>query len=1567
MATIPHEGDLRISPVPQPITNGNLDALESSEFNHEVPAVLGEDSLNRLTKNGATPVEGAGVVETLTLHETSVNGDSTIVGMSNGIETTEDELPTRDLVDVVSKPLDIPSGDSQKEEFVHVDSAVVLVTETSEESKDEVVEDAPSASGALQATAENDIDTENPPAEDAIGAIPNPEIEQSIDEPQTVDAQDVQAPGSQLEHEISPRAAEEPGPVDEVPSPTDALALDINLTAGAIGLTKSGVQEATSACEDTGVSEAVPSPLGDSGEVLSGETMDEVVGGPVAPFPAQLEEVVVVEAEEKFAELETPVAEAETMEVPVIEPASEAEAVPVAEETLIVAKEEAAAEPEPIANKEVAVSEESVAVVEADIVEFIVPQTVELEGIREVEMEELLAVVEPSHADPVVESIVELAVEAEVSVTEVTVEDELVVEEAPYTESILVDAGEPSDASALGAIPVKVDDLSPPVPEEIINAEEPAIVAEVETVEPLMQADEVEQVVEVEVLKAEPETLPIVVEPSDDHAVVTEEPVTQADEVEQVVEVEVLGAEPEMLLEPSRDEAVTVEELAVVTEVETVEPITQAVEVEVLGAEPEMLPTTVRPSYDDAIVTEEPADIAEVEIVESVTQVVQVEVPGAEPETFLEPSHDEAVIAEEPTIVLEVETIEPVAQASQVEQVVEVEVPGAELELLSTVVEPSHIDSVGAEAPAAAAEATAGPSAEELAPTAQAEITITEAQLVETEEYTEVEPTLANESAEEGSVLEEAAPVEIVANAIEQCATEDVVSEASPAANQEPPTVESAHEVAEITEVAVVAEETPVVELPVEEATVDVIVVEELLVTIQEPSPAESTEDVTKAELIVAEESPVVEELALAEGVPVGAVEELLVPTEIADAPVEIPKVVELVLEIPPPEAQELAVAAEAGVSVEIPVAQLEATEVTEIKTEPAAVGESLTEVEAEQIGEVEAAIFEAPAEPELAFIEEPTLPADVVIAVESPTPGSSILEEPKVAHVVPVTEESPASTSEPTKSVGETEEEIVEFGSFIPAEEAAVIEQQIVSSTPPAQEEVIQEEPDEPVELGSFIPPGFEPVALEQVDQTPPVIAEPEEDDGDGIEHGSFIASDAEAPETLQLVVETDIETLTPTDTTPLERPKSPWTPSYSVTQQGPRESQVAGEETELGLLEQFPEPVATPAPEPTVDVAMAPVEDVAAEVVEAAPVQEAEAIVDETMVPAEPEEVIQVELGSFIPSGSELAKEVENTPASILPAAEELGEDSEEDVRIKLRSFVPASSEPVVEEVIPMPLATDPSAAEVVEEADEVIERGSFIVEFEPALEVMTDSLTPTESATPERPKSPWTPSYSVTKQGPGELIDEEELDHLDQLPELFTATITDSAAETTTSFGGSTQEFAESIVEAVIPVVLVTEIQASIDKSVHVSTDTSESTVLVSEDVPPATPVKIEVAVFDKLQTFPQETPLEPQKVAKKPSLSAIDENAACDRPESGALHIEIPTSPLRRTRVESTTSSRFFPGGWFSSSPKVPEEGRTSLEVAAGEFVSKTVGSTPSTALPSAVEEDKEKKSRWCTIM
>lgn len=85
-----------------------------------------------------------------------------------------------------------------------------------------------------------------------------------------------------------------------------------------------------------------------------------------------------------------------------------------------------------------------------------------------------------------------------------------------------------------------------------------------------------------------------------------------------------------------------------------------------------------------------------------------------------------------------------------------------------------------------------------------------------------------------------------------------------------------------------------------------------------------------------------------------------------------------------------------------------------------------------------------------------------------------------------------------------------------------------------------------------------------------------------------------------------------------------------------------------------------------------------------------------------------------------------------------------------------------------------------------------------------------------------------------------------------------------------------------------------------------------------------------------------------------------------------------SPPTRKRLESTTSSRFFPGGWFSTASKVVDEGRTSLEIAQGEFTplkptspDDEVPDSPVSEDSSSIDDDDEseqkEKKGWCVVM
>ncbi|KAJ3901591.1 hypothetical protein F5879DRAFT_991825 [Lentinula edodes] len=197
-------------------------------------------------------------------------------------------------------------------------------------------------------------------------------------------------------------------------------------------------------------------------------------------------------------------------------------------------------------------------------------------------------------------------------------------------------------------------------------------------------------------------------------------------------------------------------------------------------------------------------------------------------------------------------------------------------------------------------------------------------------------------------------------------------------------------------------------------------------------------------------------------------------------------------------------------------------------------------------------------------------------------------------------------------------------------------------------------------------------------------------------------------------------------------------------------------------------------------------------------------------------------------------------------------------------------------------------------------------------PAAEVSKLTVDTTENDLPERPKSPWTPSYSVSRQGSqvfNEARNDAELDTLEQPP-----------------------PHAESSTDA--PVTLgEPSVSGVIEESVSAPSGETFPVLSVSGDI---------------------------------------------DRDTVG----DTLAAPKDRKRLESTTSSLFFPGGWFSkpptgrtsldnaqgviTSPKAvsPVEGRSSVELLGG---SSAPVSATADITNEGPDEDKEKKGKWCVIM
>ncbi|KAI0925994.1 hypothetical protein AcV5_008576 [Taiwanofungus camphoratus] len=303
------------------------------------------------------------------------------------------------------------------------------------------------------------------------------------------------------------------------------------------------------------------------------------------------------------------------------------------------------------------------------------------------------------------------------------------------------------------------------------------------------------------------------------------------------------------------------------------------------------------------------------------------------------------------------------------------------------------------------------------------------------------------------------------------------------------------------------------------------------------------------------------------------------------------------------------------------------------------------------------------------------------------------------------------------------------------------------------------------------------------------------------------------------------------------------------------------------------------------------------------------------------------------------------------------------------------------------------------------------------EPSAELLLDTSSVTPMAELERPKSPWTPSYSVIQQGASPLHtptaqEEEELDQLERLPAAVTEaeSVAVEAPVLPAESSNVQSEPAEGAVESV-----TTDGQSSIlvDAAAEAMTETEVTSVTEERPARPWTPSysvttqgpgtpKVETAEDEYaqlaeqpngmhaepeqngvsnghagLQAFPttEDIAVDQRKVATKPSLARlapVNEDEQIEI-EANASQMDAVSLTTARTRLESTTSSRFFPGGWFSSTVKLPEETRMSHENAEGEFSKSPTSATPSPALevptntPTDGVEDAKKRGKWCIIM
>ncbi|KAJ7274471.1 hypothetical protein B0H12DRAFT_1088899 [Mycena haematopus] len=213
-------------------------------------------------------------------------------------------------------------------------------------------------------------------------------------------------------------------------------------------------------------------------------------------------------------------------------------------------------------------------------------------------------------------------------------------------------------------------------------------------------------------------------------------------------------------------------------------------------------------------------------------------------------------------------------------------------------------------------------------------------------------------------------------------------------------------------------------------------------------------------------------------------------------------------------------------------------------------------------------------------------------------------------------------------------------------------------------------------------------------------------------------------------------------------------------------------------------------------------------------------------------------------------------------------------------------------------------------------------------------------------ERPKSPCTPSYSVTTQGPGiPALDDAELPSLP--PSINAATVTDTQ-DVDAKVADIPRPWTPSysvVVQGSPRIEAVANHANTTIEDVSIAIDTSEISAPANEEIT----VPSVLPADSRQQTFP---------------LMLDVSNTSTDDVDEEPL--SPPISP--RSRLESTASSIRFPGGWFSLAA-----GRASFDVAQGEFSHSkpSLSSVPSLGAEQEqhveTEQSEDKKGKWCVVM
>ncbi|KAJ7170627.1 hypothetical protein C8R43DRAFT_980281 [Mycena crocata] len=695
----------------------------------------------------------------------------------------------------------------------------------------------------------------------------------------------------------------------------------------------------------------------------------------------------------------------------------------------------------------------------------------------------------------------------------------------------------------------------------------------------------------------------------------------------------------------------------------------------------------------------------------------------------------------------------------------------------------------------------------------------------------------------------------------------------------------------------------------------------EIALIAHEPTPPYAISEAESE--VIAHELPVMEPVA---GEPAGDLE----PEAIAREPTPPPAILE-----PEPEvvAREPTSPPATEPMAEEPVVEFKPEVISRAHTPPPAEIESIleTEPEPEVIAQELTPLAVAESEPEV-LAREPTPPPQVT------GDDSQIESEPVVIPEVPAFIKEPSSTQ-----VSNSEMEVDPSAEKSASEPVAADSEEIdkivgtdlMMDLPPLPTTKTSEEPDA----------GLTPSNGDFVTETTPIKITSVREDG--------ISS---VPEATQIPAENESVSLLPSDeANPVQEtfaiPEAlPAEPDYSIKQ--PIVEDTPSELLSVANVAELQESVPT-SPEPVIMANLPPTPaneevDAGFEPVSSTQVYHEEVILEE---PANEVIALQDPIVDSLTAGSELQEEPPMTVAppdgiSVPALAEDESAPVEQDPAFS-ESFVAHSVPAIVDEHLDF---------EPAPHKDITINLADPAPKHENVASVQEGSVN---NGAPTVPP----PFVEITPQDIGAETFPSDASESAKLAEV---TLEETDSNTAASQDHTVTSLSESEPLAVDS---ATQDEATFDtpfemaKPLEVPSTTHDHAFTFSEpSIARPTPADDSDDVTNEDTPIASQTPLPTELPQAFPLM--LDTSKSASASDAGSSHLNSPPiSP--RSRLESTASSMFFPGGWFSKMP----EGRASLDVAQGEFTPSKPTSPPLPPPADTEQNDQseEKKGKWCLVM